>query len=152
MKKVVLFALLAAAAAVSASAETFNGTGGPFYGPNRGALYTCDYNNYSGSAKDGGRSWWELTTYIAADGRPMLRGIEHFEAIDRYGNTFWEGYKATWAAPVTNSHSYGITTWEYTFNPYGPQCKNARVEFFGYFLIFSQCGDGHTRTCTRLYY
>lgn len=151
MKKIALFALLAAAA-VSASAATFEGPGGPFYGPNPGAIYTCDYANYSGSAKDGGLSWWELTTYTAADGRPMLRGTEHFQAYDRFRQVFWEGYKATWAAPVTNSHSYGTTTWEYTFNPYGPQCKSARVEFFGYRLIFSQCGDGHTRTCTQKYY
>lgn len=152
MKKVVLFALLAAAA-VSASAETFPGTaGGPYYGPNRGGLYRCHYTNYSGSAKDGGLSWWELTTYTAADGRPMLRGTEHFEAINRYGQTVWEGYKATWSAPRDVSHTYGYTTWDYTFNPYGPQCKQALVEFFGYFLTFSQCGDGHSRTCTRLYY
>jgi hypothetical protein len=151
MKKVVLFALLAAAA-VSASAESFAGPGGPFYGPDRGAVYQCDYSNYSGSAKNGGRSWWELTVFTAADGRPMLRGPEHFEAIDRYGNGFWEGYKATWSAPRGVSHTYGSTTWDYTFNPYGPQCKSARVDYFGYLLTFSQCGDGHSRTCVRLYW
>ena len=149
MKKIVLFALLLAAA-VSASAETFGGPGGPFYGPDRGAVYKCDYSNYSGSAKDLGRSWWELTVYTAADGRPMLRGTEHFEAIDRYGEIFLDGYKVTWAAPKYVSHTYGSTTWEFTFNPYGPQCKSARVDYFGYLLTVSQCGDGHSRTCTRL--
>lgn len=152
MKKIVLFALLLAAA-VSASAETFGGTGAPHYGPDRGRLYTCDYTNYSGSAVDGGRSWWELDVFYGADGRPMLRGTEHFEATDRYGKPFWEGYKATWAAPRTfYSSFYGdVTTWEYTFNPYGPQCKRVDVLFYGFKLIFGQCGDGHSRTCTRLY-
>jgi len=150
MKKVVLFALLAAAA-VSASAESFAGPGGPFYGPDRGAIYQCHYSNYSGSAKDDGFSWWELTVFTAADGRPMLRGTEHFDAVDRYGNVFPEGYKATWSAPRDVSHTYGLTTWDYTFNPYGPQCKSARVAYFGYQLTFSQCSDGHSRTCFRQY-
>jgi hypothetical protein len=151
MKKAVLFALLLAAA-ISASAETFGGTGGPYYGPDRGALYVCNYTNYAGSAVQGGQSWWELNVFYSSDGKPMLRGIEHFEAADRYGETFWEGYKATWAAPKGVSHTYGVTTWEYTFNPYGPQCKSARVEYFGYRLVFTQCGDGHSRICTRRYY
>lgn len=60
----------------------------------------------------------------------MPRGTEHFHATDRYGRQFWEGYKATWAAPVNRIDPYTGTTytqWEYTFNPYGPQCKRAGV-------------------------
>lgn len=154
MKKAVLFALLAAAA-VSASAETFwnQARTEAFSGPTRNRLYACDYTNYSGSAVDGGRSWWELAVYYGSDGRPMLRGTEHFQATDRYGNPFWEGYKATWAAPVNYYSSFygNITRWEYTFNPYGPQCKRADVLYGGYQLFFRECGDGHTRTCSLVY-
>lgn len=32
-------------------------------------------------------------------------------------------------------------------NPYGPQCKKAGVYFNAFNLRFSECGDGHMRSC-----
>lgn len=156
MKRIVLSALLlAAVAATSASAEVYgyDSYGRPYVGPNRGQDYSCTYSNYSGSAKQGGNSSWTLVTY-QLDGKPMPRGTEHFDAIDRYGEEFLEGYKATWAKPsvlfdpYTQTH---YTQWEYTFNPYGPQCKKARVFFNGFRLTFNECGDGHSRICQLAY-
>ncbi|HEX6863336.1 MAG TPA: hypothetical protein VF414_11000, partial [Thermoanaerobaculia bacterium] len=122
--------------------------------PTRNRHYACNYTNYSGSAVNGGRSWWVLNIFYSADGKPMLRGTEYFDARDRYGDPFTEGYKATWAAPVNYFSSFygNITRWEYTFNPYGPQCKRADVLYGGYQLTFRECGDGHTRTCSLIYY
>lgn len=151
MKRIVLSALLLAAAAVPASAEVYgyDSNGKPYVGPNRGQAYSCTYTNYSGSAIDGGISYWTLSTY-QLDGKPMPRGTEHFEATDRYGQPFWEGYKATWAKPVNRLDPFTgtlYTQWEYTFNPYGPQCKKANVFFNAFHLTFSECGDGHSRVC-----
>lgn len=156
MKRIVLSALLLAAVSVaSASAEVygFDSNGDPYVGPNRGQAYSCTYSNYSGSAKQGGNSSWTLFTY-QLDGKPMPRGTEYFDAINRYGQHFVEGYKATWAKPenITNPLT-GLThtQWEYTFNPYGPQCKKAKVFFNGLRLSFSECGDGHSRVCELVY-
>jgi hypothetical protein len=156
MKKSVLCALLLAAVAMSASATWYPGTGqsaGKSYsGPNEGQWYSCDYQNYSGSAIDPGHSYWIFDIFYDGLGRPMLRGTEHFRALDRYGVEFLEGYKATWAAPANfpdpaTSGTLNYTKWEYTFNPYGPQCKRATVHFNAFKLVFSECGDGHSRTC-----
>jgi hypothetical protein len=151
MKKVVLSALLLAAVAMSASAENYQGNDGKTYsGPNKNAPYRCYYTNYSGAALDQGISYWTLFTYQDAEGKPMPRGTEHFQYMNRYGQLDWDGYKATWAHPVIVQEPQvplTLTRWEYTFNPYGPQCKRADVRFGGFQLVFSQCGDGHSRTC-----
>jgi hypothetical protein len=152
MKKAVLCALLLAAIAVSASAETYVGNNGVSYsGPNRGALYSCDYTNYSGSAvTPDGLSYWTLTVFQDASGKPMPRGIEYFLATLPGGQQYWENYKATWAKPVNKIDPLTQTTytqWEYTFNPSGPQCTKANVFFGGYKLTFGSCDDGHSRTC-----
>lgn len=156
MKKIVLSALLFAAVAMSASATWYPGigqsTGKSFSGPNEGQPYQCHYTNYSGSAIDGGLSYWVFDVFYATDGRPMLRGTEYFDARNRYGVEFLEGYKSTWAAPVNSpdpstSGTLTMTRWEYTFNPYGPQCKRAVVQYNAQKLTFSECGDGHSRTC-----
>ncbi len=147
MKKAVLCALLLAAVALSASAETYVGSNSvSYYGPNRGALYSCDYANYNGAAADPGQSYWTLTVFQDASGKPMPRGTEHFLTTSQ----LWDGYKATWAKPVNKIDPLTYTTythWEYTFNPYGPQCTKANVFFNGYKLTFGDCSDGHTRTC-----
>lgn len=154
MKKIVLSALLLAAVSVSASAEMFPGSNGIKYsGPNRGQLYSCDYTNYSGSAVDGGTSSWTLGSTLDATGLPLLRGTEYFDATLPSGGSFVEGYKATWAKPknINDPHLGQYTQWEFTFNPYGPQCKKATVLFNGFKLLFGECSDGHTRTCTLVY-
>ena len=152
MKKVVLSALLLATVAASASAEIYRGSDGVSYsGPNRGQLYNCTWSNYSGSAVNPGYSYWTWTAvYMDGSGKPMPRGTEHFLATDRYGQEFWDGYKATWASPDNRIDPYTGTTyteWEFTFNPYGPQCKKANVYFNAFKLTFNECGDGHSRTC-----
>lgn len=156
MKKIVLSALLLAAVAVSASATWYPGigqsSGKSFSGPNEGQPYQCRYTNYSGPAIDGKLSYWIFDIFYSADGKPMLRGTEHFQALNRYGQEVWEGYKSTWAAPANfpdpaTSGTLDYTRWEYTFNPYGPQCKKATVHFNAFKLVFSECGDGHSRTC-----
>jgi hypothetical protein len=155
MKKVVLSALLLATVAVSASAEIYRGNNGVNYsGPNRGQYYNCNWTNYSGSAVNPGYSYWTWTAvYQMPDGTPMPRGTEHFLAENRYGQEFWEGYKATWAKPVNRTDPYGIsyTEWEYTFNPYGPQCRKAQVYYNAFQLVFTECSDGHSRTCRLVY-
>ena len=151
MKKAVLCALLLAAFALSASAEIYVGNNGvSYYGPNRGQLYSCDYTNYNGSAVDPGYSYWTLTVFQDASGKPMPRGTEHFLASLPSGQQFWEGFKATWAKPVNKIDPLTQTTytqWEYTFNPSGPQCTKANAFFGGYKLTFGECGDGHSRVC-----
>lgn len=151
MKKIVLSALLLAAVAVSASAENYQGNDGKTYsGPNKNAPYRCYYTNYSGSAVNQGVSYWTLFTYQDASGKPMPRGTENFQATNQYGQPVWEGYKATWAKPVIfpePNTPLTYTQWEYTFNPYGPQCRKANVHFGGFRLNFSECSDGHSRTC-----
>ncbi|HWN44909.1 MAG TPA: hypothetical protein VNW71_21980 [Thermoanaerobaculia bacterium] len=147
MKRIILAALLLAAVAASASAENYQGNNGVTYsGPNRNAPYQCFYTNYSGPAVDGGISYWTLFTYQDASGKPMPRGTEHFQSTQ----VPWDGFKATWAKPVILQEPQiplTFTRWEYTFNPSGPQCKRADVRFGGFQLVFSQCGDGHSRTC-----
>ncbi len=156
MKKVVLSALLLAAVAVSASAEIYPVNGVNYSGPNRGQAYSCTYTNYSGPAvdgADGGSSSWTLAV-SALGGKPLLRGTEHFQATDPYGQTFQEGYKATWAKPVNDTDPVSqqpYTWWEYTFNPYGPQCKRVGVYFNAFKLTFKECSDGHSRTCWLVY-
>ena len=149
MRKVVLSVLLLAAVATSASAEIFPGRDGKYYsGPDEGQYYSCDYENYSGAAKDPGYSRWVFDIFYDGTGKPMLRGTEHF--LTRSGQPAWDGYKATWAWPRILQEP-GIpltyTEWEYTFNPYGPQCKKVGVHFSANILRFSECGDGHTRSC-----
>src|SRR5689334_10584928 len=150
MKKAVLCALLLAAAAVSASAEVYVGNNGVSYnGPNRGQYYNCTYTNYSGTAVNPGYSYWTLTVFQDASGKPMPRGTEYFLA-NIGGGQQWDGYKATWAKPVNKIDPLTYTTfteWEYTFNPAGPQCTKAGVYFNAFKLTFSNCSDGHSRTC-----
>jgi hypothetical protein len=152
MRKIVLSALLLAATALSASATMYPGTGPSaglsFSGPNEGQYYQCTYTNYSGSATNQGYSVWLFDIFYSSDGKPMLRGTEHFTTTNT--STGWDGYKSTWAAPVNKIDPYTGTTftqWEYTFNPYGPQCKKAGVYFNAFKLTFAECGDGHSRVC-----
>jgi hypothetical protein len=130
MKKVVLFALLFAAATASAFAHTE---------PQMNKIYSCSYNNYSGPAKAPGLSWWEKRPGSTTS---ILYTFESFQLPPN--GTTWENYKATWAKPSTDP--YGFTTWEFTFKD-GPQCKQTVVTPGGYSISFSQCTDGHTRYC-----
>ncbi|HEX7184191.1 MAG TPA: hypothetical protein VF756_20350 [Thermoanaerobaculia bacterium] len=132
MKKVVLFALLLATfAAVSAQALS---------GPRFGVIYTCYYSdNYTGAAVSPGWSFWQKR---AGGSASLIYTTENFK-------TSWgsDGYLATWAKPYDVGYPYYYTRWEYTFNPYGPQCKDTRVYGGGTYIEFHNCTDGHSRTC-----
>ena len=128
MKKVVLFALLIAAATSAFAHQE----------PQMWKIYSCSYDNYSGPAMNPGLSYWEKRPGSSTE---LIYTFEHFKKT----NGTWDAYKATWAKPVTDY--YGFTTWEFTFNPYGPQCKRTVISPGGYTISFSQCGDGHTRYC-----
>lgn len=128
MKKVILFALLFAAATTSAFAHQE---------PQMWKIYSCSYDNYSGPALNPGPSYWEKRPGSWSD---IIYTFEHFKKA----NGTWDAYKANWAKPVTDD--YGFTTWEFTFAG-GTQCKRVVITPGGFTISFSQCGDGHTRYC-----
>jgi hypothetical protein len=136
MKKVILFALLLATAAAAASAQNQ---------PLWGYWYHCEYTNYSGNADNPGFSKWDKTLPDAYPGGTLLiRGTETLTVP--YG-TGRDVYNAAWAKPQPGP--YGSTIWEFTFNPYGPQCKRTIVYSGSYYIDFQQCTDGHSRFCWR---
>ena len=134
MKKVVLFALLLATVA-AASAQAAH------HEPKWNVPYRCNYDNYYGNATDGGRStWYNRQPFL--DGT-LLRCLENLDTS--YGG---DTYKCSWAKPSTPwPPAINSTTWEFTFNPYGPQCKKTTVSYDSNVIIFQQCTDGHSRTC-----
>lgn len=132
MKKIVLFILLLAVVATSASAVPSH-----FTRPQFGKLYYCEYYNFSGDAKNPGYSWWEYR----GEADNIIWSFEHFQRT----NGQWDAYKAAWAKPVLINY-YGKTQWEFTFYN-GPQCKNTVVYPGGSPITFNDCTDGHSRTC-----
>jgi hypothetical protein len=95
-------------------------------------LYDCEYQTPAGV----GTSQFVLTPV-----RPdFLRGTELFTL-----NGVADQRKVAFAKPVNRPD--GSTQWEFTINPVGPQCTNARVYFSGWYLSFDGCSDGHTRIC-----
>src|SRR6185369_1096325 len=116
MKKVVLFALLAVAAAASAHAQ--------YLPPAPSTYFNCTYTNthlHVVSGSDGGFSRFDISAV-----RPdYYQGTEVFLAT--YGV---DQRKVTFAKPVNSYDLYGNlvrTQWEFTINPSGPQCKNTVV-------------------------
>ena len=134
MKKIVLFALLlATVAAASAHAANLE--------PRWGARYYCYYDNYSGNASDPGFSTWKQPVRYNPDGNLLIRALEDLDTS--YGG---DTYKCSWAKPEPQAN--GTTKWEFTFNPYGPQCKKTTVyPPNAYAITFEECTDGHSRTC-----
>lgn len=139
MKKIVLSALLLAAVAASAQAVP------PPIEPRWGATYSCDYQGYTGNASDPGYSVWHSPVYYNPGGTLLIRAKETFTTS--YGT---DTYNCSWAKPVT-PYWGAPTTWEFTFNPSGPQCKKTVVHPGAYKIVFSDCTDGHTRTCNLVY-
>lgn len=131
MKKMVLFALLFATVAASAQAAV---------NPMCGVAYHCFYTNYPAPIVNGGISIFDQCVW----GSTFVRGIEEFQTP--YG---WDNRKFTFAKPVNGYDANGapITDWEFTINPYGPQCRKARVSVSGYRINFNDCSDGHSRVC-----
>ncbi len=133
MKKVVLFALLLATVA-AASAQAAH------HEPKWGVPYLCFYDNYYGNASDPGYSVWYNQVPVNSN---LIRALEDLDTS--YGG---DTYKCSWAKPNTPGlPAYNPTTWEFTFNPSGPQCKNTTVSPNRSVIIFQDCTDGHTRTC-----
>ena len=130
MKKVVLFALLLATVA-AASAHAINNE------PRWGATYICYYDNYTGNASDPGYSTWSSRVQLSPT---LITSKETFTTS--YGT---DTYKAAWAKPEPQAN--GSTLWEFTFNPYGPQCKRTIVYPGSYTITFNECTDGHSRVC-----
>jgi hypothetical protein len=146
MKKVVLFALLAVvAAAASAHAQYM----APLAGT--GHYYSCTYTNthlHEVNGADGGFSRFDI--YPTSSANDDYQGSEVFLAT--YGP---DRRKVTFAKPVniyfTNAQGQEVwrgTRWEFTINPYGPQCKNTVVRDWGSSISFTDCTDGSSRSCT----
>jgi hypothetical protein len=133
MKKVVLFALLFAAVAGAAQA---------YVNPKCGVAYHCSYTNYPDPIVNGGISIFDQCVWVNPG---FVRGTEEFQTP--YG---WDNRKFSFAKPVNGYDAYGLpmTTWEFTINPYGPQCKTTKVMFGGDRIEFKDCTDGHSRVCT----
>jgi hypothetical protein len=147
MKKIALCALLIAAAAGAAHAATY-------YEPTPGADYTCDYTNAPPPTKDPGLSTFDITRALDPGGKPIWRGIEYFDAL--WGTRIYvENRKVVFAKPQTppvwsnDFHRWG-TVWEFTINPYGPQCTHTVVYGDGEHIVAEGCSDGHTRKCQKL--
>lgn len=135
MKKIVLCALLLATVAAASAHAIVE--------PQWGANYHCYYDNYSGNASDPGFSVWTQTARYGSGANLLIRCLESFDTS--YGG---DTYKCSWAKPVDQAN--GTTVWEFTFNPYGPQCKKTTVYPPGaYAITFQECTDGHSRTCYR---
>lgn len=146
MKKVVLSALLlAATSALSAHAQYM----APLTGTNH--YYSCTYTNthlHEVNGADGGFSRFDIAPTTTAN--DYLQGSEVFLAT--YGP---DRRKVTFAKPfniiVTNPKGEEVwrgTRWEFTINPYGPQCKNTVVRDWGNSISFNDCTDGSSRYCT----
>jgi len=134
MKKVVLFALLAAAtAAVSASAQTLTPIA-----PLPNHLYYCAYTNPSMGEQNGTSSF----SFIYTNTTTLKRGIEYYQVPGRTENR-----KVTFAKPMNHSYQGVViwTDWEFTINPSGPQC-DARVSNWA--IDFTNCTDGSSRYCS----
>lgn len=134
MKKVVLFALLFAAV-VTASAQAAH------VEPLQNTLYKCWYTNPPMQELNGGFSRF---VWVYMNTTEQKRGIEYFD-------TTWglDNRKVTFAKPVDGGPPYNpITTWEFTINPSGPQCKQTIVRFSGSRIDFNDCTDGSSRVCT----
>lgn len=140
MKKVVLFALLLTTVAASSAFAQVH------IEPKWNATYYCDYQNYTGNASDPGYSTWHSPQYFSPGGTPLIRAKETFTTS--YGT---DTYKCSWAKPVTPPYWGSPTTWEFTFNPDGPQCKKTLVFPGAYKITFDECTDGHRRTCNLIY-
>ena len=138
MKKMVLFALLFAAVAASAHARV---------DPKCNVQYRCYYQNYPGPILDGGVSIFTDCVWARPD---LLRTIEKFQRPFN-GNIILDNRKATFAKGLGEYFDYYLyswaTDWEFTINPYGPQCTKAEVSYSGNRIDFSNCSDGHSRVC-----
>ncbi|HKI06106.1 MAG TPA: hypothetical protein VKK31_29270 [Thermoanaerobaculia bacterium] len=135
MKKVVLFALLLAAVAGVASAQTY-------VEPKLNTYYQCNYTNYTGPATPGG-----FSIFINPSGSlsGVLWATEKFQVPYLTG---WDNWRVAFAKPV-NRYIEGYlisTTVEFT-SPDG-QCKATKISQGGNRIDFNNCTTGYSRVCT----
>jgi hypothetical protein len=138
MKKVVLFALLAVVAAASTQAQ--------YQRPAPGVSFNCTNTTTQLHEVNGGVDGGFSLFNISAVRPDYYQGTESFLAT--YGS---DQRKVTFAKPVNFYNIYGDlvrTQWEFTINPYGPQCKNTVVGHDGYSISFQNCTDGSSRVCS----
>lgn len=141
MKKVVLFALLAAATSALSAAHAQT------YPPLQSHSYTCTYTNPTFGEKSPGAS---VFSFVYLNTATQKSGIEYFDTIHGYQ----DNRKVTFAKPVdryrvdprTGEWVLWATDWEFTINPSGPQC-NARVSNGSLTINFTGCTDGSSRYC-----
>jgi hypothetical protein len=148
LKKAVLSALLLAVAVVAtASADLdYDDNGVPYIPPYANLPYSCSYTGNSGIAANPGTSIFAITAGQLGEFRKW-DGYEWFDAI-RNGVKYRDSRKVIFTKPVNGSDFRGdFTQWEFTINPYGPQCKGTKVYYGGAMIRFTNCTDGHTRTC-----
>jgi hypothetical protein len=140
MKRIALFSLLlAAVAATSAHAA--------HVAPLQNRVYECWYTHPTMGETNPSASTFK---FIYMNTSESKRGIEDFTATWGQDNR-----KFTFAKPVDGYHPYfqiPMTTWEFTINPSGPQCRKTEVVFGGYRIDFKDCSDGHSRVCTTPLY
>ncbi len=137
MKRIVLFSLLFAA--VAASAQTAH------VAPLQNRVYECRYTNPTMGETNPSASTFKFIYMNTPDSK---RGIEDFKATRGQDNR-----KFTFAKPVDSYDPIfyaPMTTWEFTINPSGPQCRKTDVRFGGYRIDFKNCSDGHSRVCTSI--
>ena len=140
MKKVVLFALLFAAVAGAASAQTY-------MQPKFNVYYKCHYTNYTGPATQDG-----FSIFVNQSGglSGVLWATERFQVPYLSG---WDNGRVAFAKPVnryfidpwTGERILVWTTVEFT-GPDG-QCKATRISEDGDRMDFGNCTTGYTRTC-----
>jgi hypothetical protein len=138
MKKILLFALLlAAASTLTARAQAWP--------PLQNHTYTCNYTNPTFGEKNYGTSVFSFV-YLNLPGQKS--GIEYFDTIHGYR----DNRKVTFAKPADlyrpSDSVLWATDWEFTINPSGPQC-NARVANGGLTISFTNCSDGSARFCSE---
>lgn len=148
LKKTVLSALLLAASAVAAASaqSDVDENGVPFVPPYPNLSYTCNYTGNSGIAANPGTSSFEIVEGVLGE-FIKWSGYEKFDALWN-GRPYRDSRKVIFTKPV-NGHDFrgDYTQWEFTIGPSGPQCKGTKVYYGGGLIRFTNCTDGHTRTC-----
>lgn len=100
--------------------------------PYQNLLYYCTYTSPAGSGTSQfvlqrvRADWWRGTELFTFNGVPDQRKVTFAKGVILPG---------------------GVSQWEFTINPGGPQCKDTRIYFYGSVIEFAQCTDGHSRIC-----
>jgi len=143
MKRTAVIALLFVAIAGATYAQDVS-----YYPLSTGHAFICTYTNPTFHETNGG-----LSVFSIGSPSSFMRGIEGFES-DLVG---FDNRKVAFAKPhdfiIQGPHGDRLlgTRWEFTINPYGPQCS-ALVNGSGIAqtINFTQCTDGSARSCKAI--